>query len=37
MNFRSRLPALSRQRGNTIIGIVIGLVIGLSIAVVVAL
>ncbi len=35
VNFR--FPAPSRQRGNTIIGIVIGLVIGLSIAVVVAL
>lgn len=37
MNFRTRLTPRSRQRGNTIVGIVIGLVIGLTIAVVVAL
>ena len=37
MNFRTRLTPLSRQQGNTIVGIVIGLVIGLTVAVVVAL
>jgi cell division protein FtsN len=37
MTAPSRYPSLSRQRGNTLTGIIIGLIIGLGIAVAVAL